>query len=61
MNFNFQFNRECLKYKALKMTFGRGPLLSQLYNIHSFKTSAKTTTVTLKVHDMKRETFNIFR
>ena len=33
MNLNFQFNRECLKYKALKMTFGRGPLLSQKYNI----------------------------
>ena len=30
---NLQFNMECLKYKALKMTFGRGLLLSQKYNI----------------------------
>ena len=30
-----QFNRECLKYKVLKMTFGMGPLLSQ--NIIFFK------------------------
>ena len=33
MNINLKFNRECLKYKALKITFGRGPLLSQKYNI----------------------------
>ena len=33
MNFNLQFRRECLKYKAKKMTFGRGPLLPQKYII----------------------------
>ena len=31
MDFNLQFKRECLKYKALKMTFG--PLLLQKYEI----------------------------
>ena len=32
MNFNLQFNG-VLEYKALKMTFGKGPLLPQKYNI----------------------------
>ena len=34
INFNLQFNGECLKYKALKMTIGRGQLLTQKYKIH---------------------------
>ena len=33
MNFNLQFSRECIKYEALKMTFGRGPLILQKYKI----------------------------
>ena len=33
LDFNLQFTKECLKYKALNMTFERGPLLSQKYNI----------------------------
>ena len=45
---------ECLKDKALKMTFGRGPLLLQKYKLRQ-KKSVKTTIVTLKVHDMNRE------
>ena len=60
MNFNLQFNRECLKYKALRMTFGRGPFLPQNC-LNSSKTSVKTTIVTLKVHDMNRKRFNISR
>ena len=52
--FNLQFNRECSKYKTLIMTFGRGPLLPQ-------KTSAKTTKVTLKVHERNRERLNMPR
>ena len=33
MNFNLKFSSECLKYNALKMTFGRGPLFLQKYII----------------------------
>ena len=33
LDFNLQSNREFLRYKALKMTFGRGPLLLQKYKI----------------------------
>ena len=42
------------------MTFGRVLLLSQKYNILK-KRRKKTTKVTLKVHDMKRERFNMFQ
>ena len=31
--FNLQSYREFLSYKALKMTFGSGPLLLQKYNV----------------------------
>ena len=58
MNSNLQFNRECLKYKALKMTFERGPLSLQKYTILN-ENSVKTTLLTLKVHDMNRERFNM--
>ena len=61
MNFNLHFNRgECLKYIALKMTYGRSPLLPQKCKILQ-KKSTKTTTVTLKVHDTNRERFNMSR
>ena len=34
MNFNLQFNRDCLKnIKAQKITIGMGPLLMQKYKI----------------------------
>ena len=45
LNFNFQFNRELLRYKALQMTFGRGPLLLQKYIILP-KRQEKTNKVT---------------
>ena len=41
MNFNLQFNGECLKYKALKMTFGRGPLHFYRKNMKFFKKVGK--------------------
>ena len=59
MNFNLQFNSGCIKYKALKMTFGRGPLLSKNYYIFQ-KLPKKTIKVTLKVHDNGRGRFNMF-
>ena len=60
MNFDIQFDRECLKCKAIKMTFGRGPLL--LPFIKKFlKRREKNTIVTLKIHDRKRERLNMFR
>ena len=34
LNFNFQYNREFLRYKALKKRFGQGPLLLQKYKIY---------------------------
>ena len=60
MNSNLQFRRECLKYKALKMTFGRGPILLQKYLILQ-KVGKNYTIVTLKVYDMNRERFNMSR
>ena len=41
------------------MTFGRSPLLSQ--KIIVFKKLAKTTKMTLKVHDIKRARLNMIR
>ena len=58
MNFNLQFNG-VLEYKALKMTFGKGPLLPQKYNI--LQKRRKTTKVTLTEHDMNRERFKMSR
>ena len=42
------------------MTFERDPYLQQKYTILQ-KTTAYTTTVTLKIHDRNREGFYIFR
>ena len=42
------------------MTFARGPLLSQKFDILP-KRRKKTIKVTLKVHDIKRAILNMFR
>ena len=46
---------ECLKYKALKMTFGRGPLLQQKYKILQKRRQK------LPVHDRNWEKLNMSR
>ena len=57
MNFNLPFSKECLKYKALKMTFGRGPLLPQKYII--IQNVGKNYHSDIVVHDKNRERFNM--
>ena len=43
------------------MTFGRGPLLSKKIIFFNKNVDKKTTKVILKVHDIKKERFNMFR
>ena len=60
LDLNLQSNRELLRYKALKMTLRKGPLLLQKYEILP-KDRKKTNIVTLKVHDRNRKGLNMSR
>ena len=48
------------KIQGAKNDFGRGPSLSQKYNILQ-KRRQKTTNMTMKVHDIKKSKKNMFR